>query len=127
MLRTAIESMIAMRLKHGAQWARSFNSAPQVLADMRRRGLIESATPPGGQGANMVRLTDAGRIHFFKDNYAATRQRKKAEAACLIDDFAELLAEGWSVPAAARKLGRSQQTGSNWLRQIREGLGAQAV
>lgn len=44
-----------------------------------------------------------------------------------LDQFAEMLAEGWTVTAAARALGVSQQAGSKMLRDIRAGLGGQAV
>lgn len=121
-----IEDRIAQELRRGARWVRSFNHVPQVLANMRQRGLVDYVAPQGGTGANMVRLTDAGRVHYFKGGFAATRQRKVAQTAKLVNRFADLLADGWSATAAARELGRTQQTGSSWLRQIRIGLGAQA-
>jgi hypothetical protein len=122
-----IEATIARALKKGPQWTRSFNHAPQILADMRRRGMVVSVAPPGGQGANMVKLTDAGRIAYFKDNYAATRQKKVAEARRLLDQFAELLAQGYTIAAAARRLNRSQQTGSQWFKKICAELEPQAI
>ncbi len=41
--------------------------------------------------------------------------------------FAELLAEGWSIGAAAQELGVSQQAGSKMFTDMRERLGWQAV
>jgi len=123
---STIEAAIAHKLKHGPQWVRSFSNAPAALAEMRRRGFVQFVSPPGGAGTNMVKLTDEGRVHYLRDNYALTRLRKSAETVRLIEEFAELIANGWSATAAARKLGRTQQTGSAWFRQIRRGLGAQA-
>lgn len=56
----------------------------------------------------------------------AWREHLKRGRRKRLDEFAEMLAEGYTVTAAARCLGLSQQAGSSMLRQIREELGAQA-
>ena len=43
----------------------------------------------------------------------------------LIDEFAELLAEGWEVNAAARKLSIGSSYGRVLLQRIIKGLGAE--
>lgn len=54
---------------------------------------------------------------------AAWRARQHAEREHRINKFAEMLANGWTISAAARALNVSQQNGSNMLRDIRERLG----
>lgn len=55
------------------------------------------------------------------------RVKQHRERERRIDQFAELLAEGWTVAAAAKALGMTQQAGSKMLRDIRLRLGPQAV
>jgi hypothetical protein len=54
------------------------------------------------------------------------RRRAKAQRQRRIDDFAECLARGYSLCAAASAVGVSQQAGSNYFKQIRGELGWQA-
>lgn len=61
------------------------------------------------------------------DPFAAARSRRHRERNARIEHLAELVAEGWSVSAAARHLGFSQQAGSKMWRDIRAELGDQAI
>lgn len=51
---------------------------------------------------------------------------RRAHARRQLRDFAEALAEGMSITAAAGSVGVSQQRGSKMLQQIRRELGWQA-
>lgn len=63
---------------------------------------------------------------YRKPAGAAWREKLKRDRRRRINKFAELLAEGWTLTAAARELGLSQQAGSKMLQTIREELGPQA-
>ena len=54
---------------------------------------------------------------------AAWRAKFKRDARKRIDQFAEMLAEGYTITAASRVLGITQQAGSKILKQIRHELG----
>lgn len=54
---------------------------------------------------------------------AAWRAKVKQDARKRRDQFAEMLAEGYTITAASRVLGITQQAGSNILKQIRQELG----
>jgi len=58
---------------------------------------------------------------------AAWRAKLKRERETRIEQFAEMLAEGYTVSGAANALGVTQQAGSLMLKTIRERLGPQAV
>ena len=62
--------------------------------------------------------------------WVATRARvarQRAQGKKQRERIAELVSEGWSVQAAAREIGISQQMGSKHWRKIKEELGPQAV
>lgn len=56
----------------------------------------------------------------------AYHQRRRVIRERRMDSLADLIADGWSIAAAARHLGFSQQSGSAMFREICERLGAQA-
>lgn len=60
------------------------------------------------------------------DRYAAHRRRLQSARNRRIDDLAELVANGWTITAAARSMGLSQQAGSKMWKDIKSGLGSQA-
>lgn len=51
---------------------------------------------------------------------------RKAKSRAKLNAFAEALAEGCTISAAARQVGISQQSGSAYFRKIRLELGPQA-
>lgn len=63
---------------------------------------------------------------YRKPGAAAWREKLKRDRRRRINRFAELLAEGWTLTAAAQELGLSQQAGTKMLKTIREELGPQA-
>ncbi len=56
----------------------------------------------------------------------AWRNKLKADRRRRINQFAELLSQGYTITAAALEIGVSQQAGSQMMKQIREELGSQA-
>lgn len=60
------------------------------------------------------------------DRYAIARNRRHRERNARIDRLAELVADGWTITAAARSMGLVQQTGLKMWREIKDGLGEQA-
>ena len=66
-----------------------------------------------------------GRYH--KPHLAAWRAKLKSDRRKRMMQFSELLAEGYTVTAAARALNVSQQAGSKMLNDIRKELGPQAI
>ena len=130
---TKLERNIARRCASGPVYFASFRAAQPIVKHMVKRGLLMQLAADGSAWPNMVALTDKGRTRLLgprapagQDNYAVARARRQLEAAKLIEKFAELLAEGWTIKAAAEQLGRSAQTGTIWFRQIKQGLGEQA-
>lgn len=59
--------------------------------------------------------------------FAAEHERRRKHGRELRDKLAHLVSEGWSVAAAGRELGISQQGSSGHWAQIKADLGAQAV
>lgn len=55
-----------------------------------------------------------------------TPQQHRAAHAEKVDQFADMLAEGLSVPEASRRLGQHQSWGKNVLQAMRRRLGPQA-
>src|SRR3546814_4653734 len=65
--------------------------------------LLERVAPSGGKGRNMVALTAAGRRQYLRgDKYAAARARSQAQREKRVAQFADLLADGYTITAAAR-------------------------
>lgn len=58
--------------------------------------------------------------------WSASYERRRRETARQMDAIAERVAEGWSVAAAGRDIGVSQQRSSQIWKQVRDGLGWQA-
>lgn len=56
--------------------------------------------------------------------YRAIRRKARERR---MTELAELVANGWTISAAARSMGVSQQTGSSMFREICERLGEQAI
>lgn len=122
-----IEREVARRLAAGALYIRSFHRVAGIVDRMCERGLLERVAPPNGQGRNMVALTAAGRRQYLRgDKFAAARARNQAQRQKRVEQFAEMLAEGYTISAAARVLGVSQQVGSQYLATMRAELGWQA-
>ncbi len=71
-------------------------------------------------------MVSSGGGRYNKPGAVAWRAYNAALRKKRIIQFAELLAEGYSVSAAARKIGVSQQNGSTMLAQMRKELGPQA-
>lgn len=55
------------------------------------------------------------------------RAKLRAQRRVKIDRFAEMLADGWTLAAAASAVGVSQQSGTTYLAQMRRELGWQTV
>jgi hypothetical protein len=55
------------------------------------------------------------------------RAQLKRRGSRNIEQFAELLSEGYTITEAAHALGLTQQTGSKMFKTIREELGSQAI
>lgn len=67
------------------------------------------------------------RAHTGGRAFAAYRGSQAAERRQVVDHFAECLAEGGGVAACAAKLGKGASWGIAALKEIRAGLGEQAV
>ena len=55
------------------------------------------------------------------------RMKSKQERRKRIERFAELLAEGYTISAAARDMGLTQQAGSRMFKTMQQELGEQAI
>ena len=58
--------------------------------------------------------------------WAASYAARRAATARQANQLAELVSEGWSVAAAGREIGVSQQRSSQIWKRVRDGLGAQS-
>jgi hypothetical protein len=63
---------------------------------------------------------------YKKPGAAAWRTKLKRDRQKRLERLAELVSEGYTVAAASRELGFTQQAGSKMWRDIRLGLGEQA-
>lgn len=61
------------------------------------------------------------------NHWAGSYERRRIAAQVQANKMADLVSEGWTVTAAGRELGVSQQRSSQIWRVIREGLGPQAI
>lgn len=61
------------------------------------------------------------------NHWAASYEKRRRDTERQMDAIAERVAEGWSVAAAGRDIGVGQQRSSQIWKQVREGLGPQAV
>ena len=73
--------------------------------------------PPGTAGYGPP---SARRIEAHRNRLHRAREKR-------LEQLADLVADGWSVAAAARHLGVSQQTGHSMWRDICERVGGQAI
>lgn len=109
--------MIAEALRDGRRWSRSFQVFKGVLSAMVRDGEVHRVAPDGGKACNMVELTGRGWKVYFGEDLMVTR----------LDNFAELLAQGFSPKDAGIELGLTKGQTAAALRTIKAQLGAQAV
>lgn len=109
--------MIAMALRDGRRWTRSFQSFKRPLDAMIEDGEVHRVAPVGGTARNMVELTGRGWIIYHGENLMVSR----------LDQFAELVATGFDPEDAGRELFLTRgQTAAAW-RDIKRQLGAQAA
>lgn len=71
-------------------------------------------------------MTYQGLVRRFGQGTNRYRQERMREKRQKVAQFAECLADGMNITAAARACGVSQQTGSLYLKQIIKDLGWQA-
>lgn len=62
----------------------------------------------------------------YQGQAALTRYQKRKQHARMVNDFADLLADGLSARLAAQELGMKPSWGNSTLAHIRRGLGDQA-
>lgn len=109
--------MIAKGLRDGRRWVRSFHMFKATLDRMVEDGEVHRVAPEGGRARNMVELTGRGWKVYFGENLLV----------CRLDNFAELLAQGFEPQDAGRELCLTRGQISAAMRDIRKHLGAQAV
>lgn len=64
---------------------------------------------------------------YNKPGIVKWRASEAAQRRKRINQFADLLSKGYTISAASRAIGVSQQNGSTMLAQIRDELGPQAI
>ena len=69
----------------------------------------------------------ANRGHNQGRSFAVFKAQQRAERRQFLDQFAECLSEGGSVATCAARLGKGKAWGEAALREIRAGLGGQAI
>lgn len=109
--------MIAECLRDGRRWSRSFTAFRSTLEAMISDGEVHRVAPSAGRGRNMVELTGRGWRIYFGEDLLVSR----------LDNFAELLANGFSPTEAGCELRLTRGQVAAALRDIKRQLGAQAA
>ncbi len=109
--------MIAEALRNGRRWTRSFQNFHAVINAMITDGEIHRVAPEGGAARNMVELTGRGWAIYFGEDMVVSR----------FDNFAELLAMGFSPTHAGHELNLTKGQIASTFRDIKAQLGAQAA
>lgn len=109
--------MIAEALRNGRRYTKSFHAFRRVLDAMAAAGEVHRVASDTNAARNMVELTGRGWKVYFGENLLVTR----------LDNFAELLAQGYEPADAGRELFLTRGQVAAAMRDIRAQLGAQAA
>lgn len=109
--------MVAAALRNGRQWRRTFLHFKAPLDGMIEAGEVHLVAPVNGTGRNMVELTGRGWKVYYGEELMVNR----------LDQFAQLLADGFEPKHAGNELGLSVGQTAAALRDIKRHLGAQAA
>lgn len=115
--RVSGKQMLAEALRNGRRWRKSFMHFRLTLESMIADGEVLMVAPDDGAARNMVELTGRGWKVYFGENLLVTR----------LDNFAQLLADGFEPADAGRELFLTKGQTAAALRDIKRHLGAQAA
>lgn len=109
--------MVAEALRNGRRWTRSFQAFKPILKAMAEDGEIHRVAPGASTARNQVELTGRGWKIYFGENLLVSR----------LDNFAELLAQGFTPKDIGIELGLTRGETAAAMRDIKAQLGAQAA